>query len=506
MPTRSSRVLKRPARPADAPSGFHRTHEHEFNVATTASAMPTRSSSILKRPSGPSRPADVPGGFRRTDEHEFTVATPFTGLDGVGAGAAQRGYRIKQNNLYENNKHLEQYLTHKFGRSFEGPKDIFAVDLADWESADVLFCGPPCQPNSPMGSRNGLADPRAQTLFRTLEAAKSLDAEGKLLAIVLENSPSLLATRPSGNFFDAIADWWAKEMKHWTAFDCWAIDAKHCGLPTNRKRLFLVACPLKVRCIIAALDPTREFVGHTPFVMPPKEHQAVLDDFLDEDLCGFDTSTTSELWPKMRENAKAWRKLFTKMIKDNPDVKYATVDLSRDPNSNFKAYLTPNMVMSPTTQNRYMAVFGTGNKAPRAGRFLTMGERARIMGFDYDAIKYYMSVPQAVKAIGNAIAAPVASAVLGAIFKELNIVVPYLSSQGLRSSFGFNGAGQLVAIDEEFCGPTPLIDEFCGPTPPKRRRWKEGVLAMPAVARSPSSTFGWSPASAYSSPPTSNPL
>jgi site-specific DNA-cytosine methylase len=319
-----------------------------------------------------------------------------------------------------------------------------------------------------------------------------LDDKGELLAVVLENSPSLLATRPSGNFFDSIAAWWAKEMPHWTAFDCWEIDAKHCGLPTNRKRLFLLACPLKVCDILFALDPSREFTGHTPFVMPLQKQQPVLGYFLDRDLRGFTTGAKSELSPKMRENAKAWRKLFTQMVKDNPDVEYATVDLSRDPNRNFKAYLTPNMVMSPTTQNRYMAVFGTGVKAPRAGRFVSMGERARIMGFDYDAFKGYMSATEAVKAVGNAIAVPVASAILGAIFKELNIVVQFLSRQGLRSSFGFNGAGELVAIDEEFAEPTP----------PKRRRWTQAALAMPAHARSPSSCYGWSPATPATTAPT----
>jgi DNA (cytosine-5)-methyltransferase 1 len=126
--------------------------------------------------------------------------------------------------------------------------------------APDLFCGgTPCQAFSLAGWKNGLADKRGQLTITFIEIANAIDKirqqDKKSPAIILwENVEGVLndKTNAFGNFIAGLAGFddelkvskWAKSgyLEGANRNIAWrVIDAKHFGLPQQRKRLYVLA-------------------------------------------------------------------------------------------------------------------------------------------------------------------------------------------------------------------------------------------------------------------------
>ena len=101
------------------------------------------------------------------------------------------------------------------------------------ERLHLYAAGPPCQPWAPGGRRQGADDPRAGLFYEALR----LIYHNRPLCVILENS-SLLFSYEGGAYLRRVLDL----LTGW-GYAAWAsrIAAKECGLPTLRRRLYIVA-------------------------------------------------------------------------------------------------------------------------------------------------------------------------------------------------------------------------------------------------------------------------
>ncbi len=158
-----------------------------------------------------------------------TFADFFCGIGGFHFASATLNLRCiyacdiddKVRNTYEAN----------FGMRPEG--DINSIKLSKIPSFDLLCAGPPCQPFSIIGKRQGIADSRGGLFFKLLKIIEVKRPK----AVVLENVRQLL-TIDNGRIFRCIV----KELKLIGYFvDYRVLNALDFGLPQKRERVLIVA-------------------------------------------------------------------------------------------------------------------------------------------------------------------------------------------------------------------------------------------------------------------------
>jgi len=128
-----------------------------------------------------------------------------------------------------------------------------------YPAPDVFCGGTPCQAFSLAGWKNGLADKRGQLTMTFIEIANAIDkirAKSKMSQSIIlwENVEGVLNDRTNafGNFIAGLAGFDQEiQIKKWTKSGfiygktrnvAWrVIDAKHFGLPQQRKRLYVLA-------------------------------------------------------------------------------------------------------------------------------------------------------------------------------------------------------------------------------------------------------------------------
>ena len=102
----------------------------------------------------------------------------------------------------------------------------------------LLHGGPPCQPFSQIGKRQGIKDPRGLLIFEMVRFAKVLRPH----AIMIEQVPSFLGARISEEKRVV-----GELHRQFEALDydlhIELLDTQSVGLPQNRKRVFMVAVP-----------------------------------------------------------------------------------------------------------------------------------------------------------------------------------------------------------------------------------------------------------------------
>ena len=101
-----------------------------------------------------------------------------------------------------------------------------------------------------------------------------------------------------------------------------------------------------------------------------------------------------------------------------------STDGSRDPAGVYVMQFTYDGIPSPTTQNWRILLFGQPkyhHLVPPSGRYLTLRERGRVLGFDDDAVDAqarHLSVGIRQVALGNTICVDVDAAVLDTIVSK----------------------------------------------------------------------------------------
>ena len=111
------------------------------------------------------------------------------------------------------------------------------------------------------------------------------------------------------------------------------------------------------------------------------------------------------------------------------DLGACSTDGSRDPAGAYDMQFTYDGIPSTTTQNRRILLFGQPKYhylVPSTGRYLTLRERGRVLGFDDDALDAqarHLSLGIRQVALGNTICVDVDAAVLDTICTYLERVL-----------------------------------------------------------------------------------
>lgn len=163
--------------------------------------------------------------------HKLTFGSLFSGIGGFDLGFHWAGLECKWQ--VEIDPDCQRELKHNFP-NVKIHDDVKAVGVKNLEPVDVICFGSPCQGLSAAGLRRGFADERSVLFFQATRIIKEL----KPTFAVWENVPGSLSSNGGRDFAVALA-----ALRECGACDiAWrVIDASSFGVPTSRKRLFLVA-------------------------------------------------------------------------------------------------------------------------------------------------------------------------------------------------------------------------------------------------------------------------
>ena len=332
------------------------------------------------------------------------LATPFTGLDGVGRANDRLETPAVQTNMWEFAKHLGPLLRARFPGGFEEPKDMRAIPLHDWQSSDVMWISAPCQPHCRIGKGEGNKDARSQPFWRALEATRALAnrEDRPLKMVIIENSPGIMdkKTKTGECFYDLMTAWWAREMPTWDTLKPLLWDARDSGTALSRSRVFLRSYEMDFLRVVQTLAP-HLFDGDGGFCVPRQVGMPPLTCFLNEDLCPIRQQDVKGL--KLRANIVQYRKYAKAAFESGAEI--FVVDASRDPKMGFGAVTSTDVMMSFTTKNYYLVLYGRpGSRvAPQEGRWLWLAERSRLCGIPHDDLSAFLSKRQIATGIGNCV-------------------------------------------------------------------------------------------------------
>lgn len=158
-----------------------------------------------------------------------TLGSLFAGIGGFDLGFEAAGFRTAWQ--VEINSVCRAVLQDRFPNARQVP-DVRTC-LPDLQRTDVICGGFPCQDVSTMGKRAGLAGKRTGLFFDAMRIV----AELKPRWLVLENVPGLLSSN-AGRDFQTVIETLA-QCGYLGYFRM--LDARYFGVPTKRRRLFMVA-------------------------------------------------------------------------------------------------------------------------------------------------------------------------------------------------------------------------------------------------------------------------
>jgi hypothetical protein len=119
-----------------------------------------------------------------------------------------------------------------------------------------------------------------------------------------------------------------------------------------------------------------------------------------------------------------WQQMFETEMTRRDESTVAVVDANRKPKTaSYNTSMFFDQVPSATTGNQKLLVFGGADvsaKASKQGRYMTIRERSRIIGFpaeSFDMMASVLSPAQITRALGNTILVNVAGAILRDLWK-----------------------------------------------------------------------------------------
>lgn len=165
----------------------------------------------------------------------------FSGAGGLDIGVDAAGFNTV--GAIEIDPHCAATLRANFRRKAVWQVDIRALDPLRVADAlefrvgelSLLYGGPPCQPFSQIGLRNGLSDPRGQLAFEMVRFAEALRPS----AVLIEQVPKFLDTPV--DFSSTVVDELSESFGA-IGYDLYAqtMNAVDFGVPQNRKRAVIV--------------------------------------------------------------------------------------------------------------------------------------------------------------------------------------------------------------------------------------------------------------------------
>ena len=178
------------------------------------------------------------------NQTNLSAASIFSGAGGMDLGVEQAGY----NNLcsVETDSNCVATLQLNFLKSKIFHTDVSKLKLDNLSQfrtpnrgrLTLLYGGPPCQPFSQIGRKQGINDPRGMLVFEFVKYAKAL----KPLAVVIEQVPAFLKARVGNEL--TIVDV-LKEELYKIGYDTFVavLNAVNFRVAQNRKRAFIVCVP-----------------------------------------------------------------------------------------------------------------------------------------------------------------------------------------------------------------------------------------------------------------------
>ena len=168
----------------------------------------------------------------------------FAGAGGLDIGVDGAGFKTVCS--IELDPHCVSTLRHNASGKTVWQVDIRALDPGRVADAlnlkrgelSLLHGGPPCQPFSQIGKKQGVADPRGQLVFDMVRFAQAL----RPAAVLIEQVPAFLGTAaaPGMSMVDMLGEEFDAIGYHVRAG---VLDAVEFGVPQRRKRAIIVCMP-----------------------------------------------------------------------------------------------------------------------------------------------------------------------------------------------------------------------------------------------------------------------
>jgi len=335
----------------------------------------------------------------------------FSGCGGLSTGLLDAGIRVAAGFDFDR-RAIEGY---SYNHEYRGSRGIVAdlsavsgpdlLSMARVRRIDLLAGGPPCQPFSVIGKRQGMEDERASLVFDFIRFVRELSPQ----AVLFENVANL-ATIHDGEVLGLIRRRLRALGYQVFAAVCSAADY---GVPQMRKRLLVLAArDIESLELPAATHGSPQLFD--PTVRPYVTSRQALDDLPDAADFGGCGIHNHEPTLHTREMLRRFRRL-------RPG--------EREPGS-FHDRLDPD-------RPSYTLRAGTGNFSPlrpihyRYDRVVTVRESARLQGFA-DRFIWPDWIPrlQQYRQVGNAVPPPVARAAAQYLARKLGWATDTVSLRG----------------------------------------------------------------------------
>lgn len=159
-----------------------------------------------------------------------TIGSLFAGIGGFDIGFERAGFRSAWQ--VEINPICRAVLEDRFPHASRH-EDVRACGSHNLERVDVIVGGFPCQDLSAMGRQRGLEGARSGLFYEVARILTELRPQW----VVLENVTGLLSCRDGEDFQAVITT-----LAECGYVGCWRVlNAEYFGVPTKRRRVFLVA-------------------------------------------------------------------------------------------------------------------------------------------------------------------------------------------------------------------------------------------------------------------------
>ena len=333
----------------------------------------------------------------------------FCGCGGLSTGFLDAGIRIvagfdidrRAIEAYEyNHSHRG---SHGFATDLASATGRQLLDIAGVPCIDILVGGPPCQPFSIVGKRQGNKDQRANLVLHFLRLTRELAPE----AVFFENVPNLSVIEGGNLLAQFISG--LEEMRY--AVRAEIVAAADFGVPQIRRRLLVVGIR---RAGSVRLPEQTHGSKNTPGLRPYRTaHEALHDlpDAADFGECGIYNHEATEHSADML-------------------ARFAVLGAGKRELKSFHDRLHPD-------RPSYTLRAGTGNFSPlrpvhyHYDRVVTARESARLQGFSDDFIwPDWIPRLQQYRQIGNAVPPPVAAAVASSLADQMNWCIDVAATRG----------------------------------------------------------------------------
>jgi len=254
--------------------------------------------------------------------------------------------------------------------------DMLLVPPSSLRDADGYIGGFPCPPQSLLGQRGGVQDPRSLVFFRGLDHLEELANrrdKTQLKFYVVEYVAGAMKALKKGDpaFATSIQSELKRRIPHFV-HDLWPLNTNMFGLSQDRNRIFFVGC--HKMCMMAFGVDVLLSPGDC---IPP--HVAKLRDCLDACLFMPDIATTRTA--KQVTNITHYKQLMDRARANDPDIQCGVCDHSRAADKVFGEFLHYEQAGTITTGDSSKWVLGeVAGKVWGTGRPFTMAERAKCQG------------------------------------------------------------------------------------------------------------------------------